>query len=797
MVWLTYQGTPHFIEHQAAVNKNIHRVSNQIAGVTIWKQARKHSLPYRHNHTVTSVHDQIHCFRKRTIPAMRRWFLLLFALLILVLGTWAGRSYLSELILVSTLQHYRLQDVVVDIHDIGLQQSNIANISFTIVTQDGLLRINARESQLTYTPGLLSEMRIDSLNITRLTLNYESLHNNTAQKSTTGLRLEPVKLIATMRHTLHEYIAFNTLTIESIIPDGHVFGSLNQQSMQLSSTRYSGAIHTSLIYAEPFPDHADNPVRAVNTELSPTRLAVNLGFSDIKTPPVARLDLAIADTNIHGNYRINPQLLISWLEPVIDISALSSTAEINGSLSAEFKSEDQIITTLSATTGRLGYNAYSAHDAGLQISVQTSTINPLDHLKILNGSYFRSGSLNYQDVSLEGLRLNLAGDFAMPADTWQYTGGFSSRELEIHYQSQVLKLADIAGRLTATAETLASSGDFSTANLPGRFTFAIDHDFKTAAGQFDIRPVKKFKLHRNNSKFSQLLTPWPYPFDLYTGTLDLSSQAMWSPGEDFRLITGIKLDDGGGSIGEVLFSGLFLDHELEILPRLRSTHASNIRLSHLDSGITASNISTDLKIQNASSGTLPQFVITGLHGEVLGGTFTADEFVYDLNKEINRFMITASDIDLAAIVETQQFEDIEITGSVDGTLPIVINDQGILVEHGSFISKVREGIIRYRPGGGSDQLKQNPLTRIALDALEDFHYNHLSADVNFMPEGTLTINVQLKGTSPELDTERPVHLNINTEQNLLSLLKSLRFAEGVSANIDREVRRQYEKNRKQ
>jgi hypothetical protein len=294
-----------------------------------------------------------------------------------------------------------------------------------------------------------------------------------------------------------------------------------------------------------------------------------------------------------------------------------------------------------------------------------------------------------------------------------------------------------------------------------------------------------------------LLTPWPYPFDLYTGTLDLSSQAMWSPGEDFRLITGIKLDDGGGSIGEVLFSGLFLDHELEILPRLRSTHASNIRLSHLDSGITASNISTDLKIQNASSGTLPQFVITGLHGEVLGGTFTADEFVYDLNKEINRFMITASDIDLAAIVETQQFEDIEITGSVDGTLPIVINDQGILVEHGSFISKVREGIIRYRPGGGSDQLKQNPLTRIALDALEDFHYNHLSADVNFMPEGTLTINVQLKGTSPELDTERPVHLNINTEQNLLSLLKSLRFAEGVSANIDREVRRQYEKNRKQ
>ncbi|UCB56267.1 MAG: YdbH domain-containing protein, partial [Thiotrichales bacterium] len=53
---------------------------------------------------------------------------------------------------------------------------------------------------------------------------------------------------------------------------------------------------------------------------------------------------------------------------------------------------------------------------------------------------------------------------------------------------------------------------------------------------------------------------------------------------------------------------------------------------------------------------------------------------------------------------------------------------------------------------------------------------------------------KLKGTSPELETTRPVHLNINTEQNLLSLLKSLRFAEGISANIDRKVRQQYDES---
>ena len=109
----------------------------------------------------------------------------------------------------------------------------------------------------------------------------------------------------------------------------------------------------------------------------------------------------------------------------------------------------------------------------------------------------------------------------------------------------------------------------------------------------------------------------------------------------------------------------------------------------------------------------------------------------------------------------------------------------------------RNGTIRYNPAAGTDQLKQNPITGIALDALKDFRYSHLSADVNFTPEGMLTIKLQLEGTSPELDTKRPVHLNINTEQNLLSLLKSLRYAEGVSESIDQKVRRQYEKNHKQ
>jgi hypothetical protein len=257
----------------------------------------------------------------------------------------------------------------------------------------------------------------------------------------------------------------------------------------------------------------------------------------------------------------------------------------------------------------------------------------------------------------------------------------------------------------------------------------------------------------------------------------------------------VRVDNANGHYGEFVFSDLSVDHRLEILPTLRSLKPGEIFLTQLDSGVIVTNISTSFSLNTASTGSLPLIRVHDLYGEVLGGSFSGNTIVFDMNANTNRFKIEAEDIDLAAIVATQQLEGIEITGRVDGTIPIAINEQGIVIEHGAFFSDVRAGIIRYNPAGGTEQLSQNPLTGIALDALRDFRYSHLSADVDFKPDGTLTVNLKLKGTSPELDTKRPVHLNINTEQNLLSLLKSLRYAESVGASIDQKVQKKYNKSK--
>jgi hypothetical protein len=731
------------------------------------------------------------------MPAVSRRTAFLLLLLIFLLVTWASRIYLSELALTSTLRNYGMHDIAIDIDKVGPGESRISSIRLSVLTKEGILRLDAKDLRLNYTFDQLAARHVDSVTIGTLVVNYVIVPGNEPETVTVKQRLEPVALIAGMRHALREYIAFNELHIDNIIPKGVVFGVFDQRKLQLDGTKNNGVFNAVLSLQEPLSRHSTQLPRINITKLTEDAFSANMDFSDSSDSPAVKLDLAIHDTGLRGSYRIHPQRLNSLLKPLVELDIPATSDVIHGTLSTETGPDDLIITSVNAATKRYEHNTYIVDDATVKLNIHSSAKNPFQQIQLQPGSYLNAGSLRIQDFSLPYIRLSIIGELGIHADTWQYTGNISSTSLDARYQAQLLRLADIAARISLTPGNLDISGDFSTASLPGQFKFALEHNLETGSGQLDIRPVQALNLNASSSKLSQLLKPWPYHFDLYTGKLAPNAHATWSTSEDFRLTTQIQLEAAGGNIGEALFSGLSFNHELEVLPRIRSTASSRITLEHLDSGVTASNIYTDLQIQVSRTGTQPRLAVQGLKGEIFGGTFTADDFIYDLNRETNRFRIAASDIDLAAIMETQQLEHIEVTGKVDGAIPVLINKQGVYIEHGTFINKVRTGTIRYSPAAESGQLQQSPLTQVALDALKDFHYNHLSADVNFTPEGTLTINVQLKGTSPELDTNRPVHLNINTEQNLLSLLKSLRFAEGVSANIDRQVRRQYEQSGKQ
>ena len=140
----------------------------------------------------------------------------------------------------------------------------------------------------------------------------------------------------------------------------------------------------------------------------------------------------------------------------------------------------------------------------------------------------------------------------------------------------------------------------------------------------------------------------------------------------------------------------------------------------------------------------------------------------------------------------QQVKGLKVSGSVSGELPIRLDKVGLHVDHGSLHNEQAGGIIEYTPPSKSG-LANSPLTGYALKALEEFHYNLLAASADYSPDGTLEVKLHLEGKSPRLDTKRPVHLNITTQQNLLSLVKSLRYSDSLTHEIDREVQQHFQK----
>ena len=725
---------------------------------------------------------------------MKRRYLLLPIVLAVLLGAWLARERLSEPLIKSTLHSYGLSDPAVDVDELGLSRSRLSRLGFTLTTDSGHLRLVIEDAVIEYSPGHLAAGRIEGLNIERLLIEFTGASASMEAARAPIQALEPIAIIAGLRNALREYIVFDSFSVQRLVLSGEVFGPLQRTPLRLAGTNDNGNTQAELTLLDTEgAEQADNLSRLSIKQLSENHLVAELGLSAQPSVQPAAIELTINDTSIDGKYTIEPAPLRRWLQPLSDAAFIHETARINGTVAVNLDADDHIKSRLTAQTGKMDIADYRASNVFVDLMLKMPQAYPVRSITVEQDSTIMAERFSSGEFSLPNTRLGARGELSIAGNTWRYEGALSTEKLAVNYAAYTLPLADVAAQVSADAEAVAVEGSFSPANLPGRFAYEIGHSLSSRSGKLSITPLEPIDLDARDYTLSRLLSRWPYTFNLLAGSIRLTAHGAWSPRHAPELTAVIALDDAGGSHGALVFSGLSTEHEFELLPRLHSARSSRIVLKQLDSGVVASNISTRLALQTADSGPLPQLVIRGLRGDILGGTFTGDHIVLDLNASSNSFEIKAADIDLAKIVETQQLEDIEVSGRVDGTIPVEISDKGIFIKHGAFINKVRAGTIRYNPAAGSEQLKQNPITGIALDALRDFRYSHLSADVNYTPEGMLTINLQLRGTSPELETRRPVHLNINTEQNLLSLLKSLRYAEGISAKIDKKVRRQYEK----
>ncbi|MDH4317400.1 MAG: YdbH domain-containing protein, partial [Desulfobulbaceae bacterium] len=344
---------------------------------------------------------------------------------------------------------------------------------------------------------------------------------------------------------------------------------------------------------------------------------------------------------------------------------------------------------------------------------------------------------------------------------------------------------DLAGRL----DGITISGYLVPNNHTGQLNINLAHQLSSGTGTVRINTVEPLTFSPM-APLSSLVEALPFPLEINQGRLGLTSKFHWAENKPLIASTELNVTGLGGIYDEISFQGLTLTGAWDTLPSLKSNTPLNLSLAELQCGIPITDISIQARLPHADQ---PFVAVDQLNADLLGGHIIGTDIRYIHGAELNTFGLQIHGLDLANVASTMNLgESMELSGKVDGTIPLELTDEGFRIHDGVFLNQKTGGIIRYLSGPQSG-LGQSPLTAVIQKALEDFHYNLLKASADYKPSGELQVAIHMEGKSPRLDSDRPVHINLNTEQNILSLLKSLRYSKAMTDELNKKIQQKYSK----
>ena len=349
-------------------------------------------------------------------------------------------------------------------------------------------------------------------------------------------------------------------------------------------------------------------------------------------------------------------------------------------------------------------------------------------------------------------------------------------------------MSEVEGRFILAADTVKLEGELVLDNTASFISYDLTHDPGSNSGNLAFRsgdqPVQPLA-----ESLRTLGAPLPPELQLLSGSASLTGEARWNK-ELQSVSTSISLNSTGGRFGKAYFSGLESSFDLVLYPAI-SGESDRFSVQVIDLGIPITNLTSRISLATAD-GKKPVITVSGLKAGMLDGSVTGNRIRIDLNRRSNSFTLAFADISLAELVRLQQFEDIDAIGKLSGALPITIGPAGLSVTKGKASAKAPGGYIRYRPKDGGELFGSSSMeTEMLLKALDDYQYEELDAAMAYKPDGQLTMQLQMKGRSPGLHATRPLHLNLNLDQNILSLIESLRAVDGLNDRIDRAVKQHF------
>ncbi|HEC12342.1 MAG TPA: hypothetical protein ENI80_03690 [Acidiferrobacteraceae bacterium] len=177
----------------------------------------------------------------------------------------------------------------------------------------------------------------------------------------------------------------------------------------------------------------------------------------------------------------------------------------------------------------------------------------------------------------------------------------------------------------------------------------------------------------------------------------------------------------------------------------------------------------------------------------LGGRLSIKQYRYQDGYPSPPYTIDIQHLDLAKLVKLQPQFGMEASGYLDGQLPIITTRQGVTINGGRLRARPPGGVIRLQPPeGGAKRLGASSLgLEISYKIFENYRYDSLTAAIKMSADGTANTFAHVKGRNPDAKEYPPIELNLNLENNVFDLVRSMNYVANLTDYLEGAVRQYY------
>ena len=215
------------------------------------------------------------------------------------------------------------------------------------------------------------------------------------------------------------------------------------------------------------------------------------------------------------------------------------------------------------------------------------------------------------------------------------------------------------------------------------------------------------------------------------------------------------------------------------MPHLATIEPAELRVSRIETLTPISELRAQVAVHNANMDGRYDIELLNARAALLGGVVSVPPTRLQSTSE-PRVNLRLRGIDLAQLLALYPQSTLKATGKLRGTIPVILGRSGLSVQEGVIVADPPNGILQASLPDGALPEGQGGQVALVRNALRNFQYTKLEADLTADPSGALHLATRLAGSNPDLNNGQPLNVNIGIDENILDLLGSIRAARNVA-----------------